>query len=231
MEGEVNQLARLRRKIATVRIIECLHQALCDEQILLRGVAPGERRNLTSRLIEPRDLTIANTVPLHIEGNRFMEGDVRLLGQDRIKSIPLLLLARLEFRLVVGPLMQVVDRLPRLVRHLLAELNHLGEDDLFFGGEEANTANLFKVHAYRIVDADRFGHHFAYRLGDLCHLWGRNLEQRCGGSFRIKDLYAVCLDLREVASSWFSDPGELRRWIQLCRGALLRRAPLWRSCR
>ena len=31
--------------------------------------------------------------------------------------------------------MQVVDGLPRLVGHLLAELNHLGEDDLLFGGE------------------------------------------------------------------------------------------------
>ena len=74
-------------------------------------------------------------MPLNPRANCFGIRGVRLSGERRIKAVPLLLLARLEFRLVIGPLMQVVDGLPRLVGHLLAELNHLGEDDLLFGGE------------------------------------------------------------------------------------------------
>ena len=91
-------------------------------------------------------------MPLDPRGNSFGIGGVRLRGQRWIKAVPLLLLARLEFRLVIGPLMQVVDGLPRLVGHLLAELNHLGEDNLLFGGEQSNATNLLEVHANWIVD-------------------------------------------------------------------------------
>ena len=78
---------------------------------------------------------------------------MRLGGERRIKAVPLLLLARLELGLVVRPLVQVVDGLPRLVGHLFAKLNHLGEDDLLFSGEQANAANLLEVHANWVINA------------------------------------------------------------------------------
>ena len=165
---------------------------------------------------------------LHVEGDRLTEGDVRLLGNDRIKAIPLLLLARLQLRLVVRPLVQVVDRLPRFVCHLLAELDHLGEDDLLFCGEQPNTTDLLQVHADRIVNADRLGHRFGDRLGDLRHFGRRNLKQRRSGGLWIKDLYAVRLNLSEIASARLSDTCKLRRWIWLRSRPLLRRPTLRR---
>ena len=167
-------------------------------------------------------------MPLHIEGDRFAEGDVRLLGNDWIEAVPLLLLARLQLRLVVRPLVQVVDRLPRLVRHLLAKLNHLGEDDLLFGGEQPDATDLLQVHADWIVNAHRLRHRLGDRLCDLRHLWRRNLQQRCGGGLWIKDLYAVRLNLSEIASARLSDPSKLRRWIRLRSRPLLHCATLRR---
>ena len=91
-------------------------------------------------------------MPLDPRADRFGVGGMRLGGECRIQAVPLLLLARLQLRLVVRPLMQVVDGLPRLVGHLLAELNHLGEDDLLLTGKESNATNLLEVHANWIVD-------------------------------------------------------------------------------
>ena len=45
----------------------------------------------------------------------------------------------------------------RLVDDLLAELDRLGQDDLFLGVEERHLADLLEVHPDRVVDADHVG--------------------------------------------------------------------------
>ena len=148
LEGEVDHLGRLRCKVASVWIVERFYEALRNHQILLGSLA----RHFARGLIKSGDLALVHVMPLDPRANCFGIGGVRLSGEHRVKAVPLLLLARLEFRLVMGPLVQVVDGLPRLVGHLLAELNHLGEDNLLFSGEQPNTTNLLEVHAHRIVD-------------------------------------------------------------------------------
>ena len=78
------------------------------------------------------------------------------------------LLARLGFRPVACPLPQRQHRLLRLVDDLLAELDRLGQHDLFLGVEQRHLADLLEVHAHRIVDADHVG-------GDRVELLGRRL--------------------------------------------------------
>ncbi len=49
------------------------------------------------------------------------------------------------------------DGLPRLLDHLLAELDGLGQDDLLLGGQQGDLADLLEVHPDRVVDADHVG--------------------------------------------------------------------------
>ena len=49
------------------------------------------------------------------------------------------------------------DALPRLVDELLAELDGLGQDDLFLGGQQGDLADLLEVHPDRVIDADHVG--------------------------------------------------------------------------
>ena len=49
------------------------------------------------------------------------------------------------------------DALPRLLDHLLAELDGLGQDDLLLGGQQGDLADLLEVHPDRVVDADHVG--------------------------------------------------------------------------
>ena len=144
---------RLRGGVALARIIERFHQTLRYEQILLQRVAAWHGCCVSRRLVESRDLALSKLSSFDIEGDRLTEGGVRLLRQDWIKAIPLLLLARLQLCLVVRPLVQVVNGLPRLVRHLLTKLDHLCEDDLLFGSEQADPTDLLEIHAHRVVNA------------------------------------------------------------------------------
>ena len=140
---------------------------------------------------------------------------MRLLRQDRIEAVPLLLLARLQFRLVIRPLVQVVDSLPRLVRHLLAKLDHLCEDDLLFGSEQADPTDLLEIHAHRVVNARRLSDGFNNRFRRLSDFRCSHFEKCRCCRLRIKNLYAVRLDLREIASARFRNPCQFRRWINL----------------
>ena len=46
---------------------------------------------------------------------------------------------------------------PRLLDDQLAELDRLGQDDLFLGGEQRDLADLLEVHPDRVVDPDEIG--------------------------------------------------------------------------
>ena len=49
------------------------------------------------------------------------------------------------------------DALPGRLDHLLAELDGLGQDDLFLGGQQGDLADLLEVHPDRVVDPDHVG--------------------------------------------------------------------------
>ena len=49
------------------------------------------------------------------------------------------------------------DPLPGRLDELLAELDRLGQDDLFLGGQEGDLADLLEVHPDRVVDPDHVG--------------------------------------------------------------------------
>ena len=63
----------------------------------------------------------------------------------------------LALGVVERPLVERDDRLPRLLDDLLAELDGLGQDDLFLGGQQGDLADLLEVHPDRVVDADHVG--------------------------------------------------------------------------
>ena len=86
------------------------------------------------------------------------------------------LVAGLLLGLVLGPLPQREDGLPRLVDDLLAELDRLGQHDLLLGVEQRDLADLLQVHADRVVDADHVG-------GDRVQLLRRRLLGRLGVEF------------------------------------------------
>ena len=65
------------------------------------------------------------------------------------------------------------DPLPGRLDHLLAELDGLGQDDLFLGGQQGDLADLLEVHPDRVVDPDHVG-------GDRLELLGRGLLDLLG---------------------------------------------------
>ena len=72
---------------------------------------------------------------------------------------------------VVGrPLVERDDPLPGRLDELLAELDRLGQDDLFLGGQQGDLADLLEVHPDGIVDPDHVGRERLELLG------GRLLE-------------------------------------------------------
>ena len=79
------------------------------------------------------------------------------------------------------------DPLPRRLDHLLAELDGLGQDDLFLGGQQGDLADLLEVHPDRVVDPDHVGRDRLELLGggllDLLRveLGGRVGRQLGGG--------------------------------------------------
>ena len=71
--------------------------------------------------------------------------------------------------------------LPRLLDDLLAELDGLGQDDLFLGGQQGDLADLLEVHPDRVVDADHVGADGLEVLGGrLLDLLGVELGRRVG---------------------------------------------------
>ena len=63
----------------------------------------------------------------------------------------------LALSVVERPLVERHEALPRLLDELLAELDGLGQDDLFLGGQQGDLADLLEVHPDRVVDADHVG--------------------------------------------------------------------------
>ena len=111
-----------------------------------------------------------------MEVDRRLEQAVRLCrgeraAHDAVRLVlvrqPVLreLVARLWLCLVPRPLPQRQDRLLRLVDDLLAELDRLGQDDLFLGVEQRHLADLLEVHPDRVVDADHVGRDRVQLLG------------------------------------------------------------------
>ena len=80
---------------------------------------------------------------------------VRLLAERQ----PMLGLgrARLALGVVERPLVERDDPLPGCLDQLLAELDGLGQDDLFLGGQQGDLADLLEVHPDRVVDPDHVG--------------------------------------------------------------------------
>ena len=77
----------------------------------------------------------------------------------------------LALGLVVRPFVERDDALPRLIDHLLAELDGFGQDDFFLGRQERDLADLLQVHPDRVVDSDHVGRKSFELLG------GRLLER------------------------------------------------------
>ena len=113
------------------------------------------------------------------------------------------LVARLRLGLVPGPLPQREDRLLRLVDDLLAELDRLGQDDLFLGVEERHLADLLEVHPDRIVDADHVG-------GDRVQLLGGRLFRDLGVELGGRLLPRLSCRPRRAATSTPSSPATAR---------------------
>ena len=87
----------------------------------------------------------------------------------------------LALGVVERPLVERGDALPRLVDELLAELDGLGQDDLFLGGQQGDLADLLEVHPDRVVDADHVGADGLEVLGGrLLELLGVELGRRVG---------------------------------------------------
>ena len=73
------------------------------------------------------------------------------------------------------------DALPGRLDHLLAELDGLGQDDLFLGGQQGDLADLLEVHPDRVVDPDHVGRDRLEVLGGgLLDLLGVELGRRVG---------------------------------------------------
>ena len=71
--------------------------------------------------------------------------------------------------------------LPGRLDHLLAELDRLGQDDLFLGGQQGDLADLLEVHPDRVVDPDHVGRDRLELLGGgLLDLLGVELGGRVG---------------------------------------------------
>ena len=99
--------------------------------------------------------------------------------------------ARLALGVVEGPLVERDDPLPGCLDHLLAELDGLGQDDLFLGGQQGDLADLLEVHPDRVVDPDHVGRDRLELLGgglldllrvELRGCIGRQLRGRVGGA-------------------------------------------------
>ena len=101
--------------------------------------------------------------------------------------------ARLALGVVLGPLPEGEDGLPRLLDDLLAELDRLGQDDLLLGVQERHLADLLEVHPDRVVDADHVGgDRVQLLLGGLLRL----LRVELGGR-----LLPGCLSASSTATS------------------------------
>ena len=132
-----------------------------------------------------------------VEIGRRREQVAGLLGRDRgahervrlvavRQSMLRLLRAGLALGVVERPLVQRDEALPRLVDELLAELDGLGQDDLFLGGQQGDLADLLEVHPDRVIDADHVGADglevLGGRLLDLLGVeLGRPLGRELGG--------------------------------------------------
>ena len=92
---------------------------------------------------------------------------------------------------VGGPLVERDDPLPGRLDQLLAELDRLGQDDLFLGGQQGDLADLLEVHPDGIVDPDHVGRERLELLGGrLLELLGVELgrgvrRQRGGGGLAL----------------------------------------------
>src|SRR3954468_18090015 len=94
--------------------------------------------------------------------------------------------ARLALRVVQRPLVERRDRLPRLLDHLLAQLDGLGQDDLLLSRQQRDLTDLLEIHPDRVVDADHVGADglevLGRRLLDLFRVeLGRTLRRKARG--------------------------------------------------
>ena len=90
--------------------------------------------------------------------------------------------ARLALGVVERPFVERDDPLPGRLDHLLAELDRLGQDDLFLGGQQGDLADLLEVHPDRVVDPDHVGRDRLELLGrGLLDLLGVELGGSVGG--------------------------------------------------
>ena len=94
------------------------------------------------------------------------------------------------------------DTLPRRLDELLAELDRLGQDDLFLGGQQGDLADLLEVHPDRVVDPDHVGGDRLELLGGRLLDLGRvQLGRRVGGKLVVDGLAVLADDLdRDVAA-------------------------------
>ena len=67
------------------------------------------------------------------------------------------MLRALGSELLRDPGEEVDQRARRVLDRQLAELDRLGQHDLFLGGQERDLADLLEVHPDRVVDPDQVG--------------------------------------------------------------------------
>ena len=134
-------------------------------RVLVVGV--DELLGLLEALLRPLRLRVAAGLD-EVEVGRGDQQVGRRLVRDRATDEVVRLLAErqavlrlrragLALGVVEGPLVERDDPLPGRLDHLLAELDGLGQDDLFLGGQQGDLADLLEVHPDRVIDPDHVG--------------------------------------------------------------------------
>ena len=152
---EVHEALRVGRLVVVGQLLLGLLEQRLD------GVLPG--RPLGAGQLE---VGRSHEQPVLLRGHERRAHDALGVSREVVEPVLGPLLAGSVLGVVLGPFPERERGAPRLLDDLLAELDGLGEDDLFLGVEEGDLADLLEVHADGVVDADHvLGHGLELGLG------------------------------------------------------------------
>ena len=151
MDGQERPVEERLEVLRRERLVVGVDELLGLLEALLRPVGLGVAPGLDQVEVGRRDEQLQGA----LVGQRAADQVVRLLAERQ--AVLGLGRARLALGVVEGPLVERDDPLPGRLDHLLAELDGLGQDDLFLGGQQGDLADLLEVHPDRVVDPDHVG--------------------------------------------------------------------------
>ena len=178
VDGQVRPVEQRQERLGGRRLVVGVEELLGLLEALLGPVGLGVAAGLDQVEVRRRHEQVGGA-------RAPSAGDelVRLLAERQ----PVLRLGRpgLALGVVERPLVERDDALPGRLDHLLAELDGLGQDDLFLGGQQGDLADLLEVHPDRVVDPDHVGGDGLELLGGrLLDLLGVELGRRVGRQLR-----------------------------------------------